>query len=187
MKNTTQSAKNQIVLDGVTVAWSDTRRMREDETGDLDMVGSFRVTISASSATLSAIANALVCANTLEKIGNLGDLFCPHSDSFLRPVERLEAARASAEADLGLSPIGSVILQIYRGDRKCDACPVSDMSRLDPSRYSKDETAMKSITWMRDVAQAIVNYHDALCLARDEHEAADTLHAEVNQIPQESR
>jgi hypothetical protein len=177
MKNTltatTQSAKNQIVLDGVTVAWSDTRRMREDETGDLDMVGSFRVTISASSATLSAIANALVCANTLEKIGNLGDLFCPHSDSFLRPV--------------GLSPIGSVILQIYRGDRKCDACPVSDMSRLDPSRYSKDETAMKSITWMRDVAQAIVNYHDALCLARDEHEAADTLHAEVNQIPQESR
>lgn len=173
MKNTTQSAKNQIVLDGVTIAWSDTRRMREDETGDLDMVGSFRVTLSMSGCGLSAIANALVCAQTLEKVANLGDLFCPYSDSFLRPI--------------GLSPIGSVMLQIYRAERKCDAAPVQDLSHLDPTRYSKDEAAMKSIAWMRDVAQAIVTYHDALCLARDEHEAGDALHAEIFQIPQESQ
>jgi hypothetical protein len=115
----------------------------------MEMHGEFRIRISAQDADLSAIANAHICAKTLQQAADQADMFCPHSDARLRAI--------------GLSDIGDVVLQVYRGDRKCDAIPVSAMSDMDPERYSNSEEAMKSIAWMRGVAIAIRNYHAALC------------------------
>lgn len=138
------------IIHGVTVSWRDTRHMVNAEPDDIEMIGTFQVRISAQDADLDAIANAHLCAQTLQVAAGYADMCCPHSDLRLRAV--------------GLSEVGTVLLQIYRGDRKCDVIPVSDMSQMDPARYSNGgDEAMKSVAWMRDVAMAICAYHDALC------------------------
>lgn len=141
---------SRILLDGVVISWRDTRQMVHSEPDDMEMIGDFKIGISATSASVKAIAGALICAQTLEKAAEQADMFCPHSDARLRAI--------------GLSNIGSVVLQIFKGDRKCSAVPVSDMAHMDPAQYSNGgEEAMKSIAWMRDVATALRDYHDALC------------------------
>ena len=147
--------------------------MVASEPDDMEMLGSFRVIISASGAGLNAVANAYICGRTLERAADLSDFVCPHSDSMLRPI--------------GLDSIGDVVLQIYRGEKKCDAAPAREIAHFDPARYSKDPIAAKSIAWMRDVAQAITAYHDALISGVNESDARDTLHDDVYGIPQESR
>jgi hypothetical protein len=163
----TSRKRSQVTLDGVIIAWHDTRRMVASEPDDCEMLGSFDVRISAEAATLAAIRNSYVCARTLQRVADLGDLLCQHSDSMMRPE--------------GLSSLGSVVLRIYRGDRKCDAVPVSDLSHLDPSRYQGDPVAARSIAWMRDIALAIQRFHSALIDGISETVAYDELWEAVRQ------
>jgi len=145
----------------------DTRRMVAAEPDDMEMRGDFTITITAQNASLDAIASAYLDARILKKVADLGDMLCPHSDSWLRPI--------------GLDDLGDVMLQMYRGERKCDAAPVREMAHFDPANFTKaGEVAMRSIGWMRDVAIAIRSYRSALIAEDGSSTAAwDNVHSTV--------
>jgi hypothetical protein len=139
---------NHILMDGVDVGWEDTRRVVQAEPDDIECVGEFVVTLTANGAAIEAVRKALIAAELLKKAAELGELQCPHSDSSLRAV--------------GLDSCGDVVLQIFRGEKKCDAVGARNLAHLDPARYSGDAVAEKSVRWMADVAGAITQYRNML-------------------------
>ena len=164
--------KNQATLDGVTIAWHDTRRMVRSEPDDMELAGSLKITITATDASLVAIQAAALNAQILQTVGELDDMFCPYSDSRLRTE--------------GLDNLGDVMLRIYRGDRRCDAAPSREMARFDPARYSKDPSAAKSVGWMRDVGRAIQAYRFALISGQGEATAEDAIREAVGGVAKAS-
>ena len=67
------------------------------------------------------------------------------------PVKNRGEARLEV---LGYAPNGAVLLQIWRGERKCDAVDAPTMMHFVPSDFTKSGAA-HIIQWMVDIATAL--------------------------------
>lgn len=144
-KNTSRDKRGSLIVDGVTIAWSDSRYMgsdHDDQTGDMDLRGEYRVSVSVKDGDLAEINHALGCAKRLKMLSGAGDLPCPVPGS----THVLKLA--------GLDDTGCPLWRVIANDRVCDAIPSGEMSQMDPSRYSNaGKTAMRTIAWMRAVGR----------------------------------
>ena len=144
------SPTNTTKIGSVTLRWNDSRRMVHEDDGDLDMRGDLQISLDCRDADLRDVSRAAKAAELFRRLTTHGDFLCPHSNLRLRPV--------------GLDSVGAVLMQIWRGERKCDAPPVAQLASLDPQQYTDGgDEAVISITWLRDVAKAIQRYDSALC------------------------
>jgi hypothetical protein len=146
-----QRIKGAVTINGVKVSWSLGWRSH----GEDDCERNDQIDLTADGpVALGEMRDAYRAAEKLEMSRNRGVSCCPYSDTLLEVV--------------GVDNCGSVMLQIYRGDRKCSVAPASQLSHLDPTQYGEaDEDAQRCVTWMRDVAAA---YRDATTV-RDLHDA----------------
>lgn len=144
-KNTSRDKRGNVVVNGVTIAWSDSRYMgsdHDDPTGDMDLRGEYRVKVSVANGEISEIHHALECAKRLKMLSAACDLLCPVPGS--THVLRLA----------GLDDMGVPMWRVIANERVCDAIPAGDLSQMDPAAYSNaGPVAMRTIAWMRAVGR----------------------------------
>lgn len=136
--------KGSVELDGVTITWSTSKRMVEDETGDWDQVGSDKITIATkSSVTASQMRQAMSRVDVLEKARACSSrLQCPHTDAYLSVT--------------GLDDTGHLLVQVIRDGIPRGHGPAWNFANLRPEDYSNaGEVAMKSIAFVRDASKII--------------------------------
>lgn len=57
-KNTSRDKRGSVAVDGVTIAWSDSRYMgsdHDDPTGDMDLRGEYRVSVTVQDGDITKI------------------------------------------------------------------------------------------------------------------------------------
>lgn len=144
-KNTSRDKRGRVTVDGVTIAWSDSRYMgsdHDDPTDDMDLRGEYRVSVSVKDGDITKINHALECAKRLQMLSGACDLMCPVPGS----THILKLA--------GLDDMGSPMWRVIANERVCDAIPASEMAHMDPARYTNaGKIAMRTIAWMRAVGR----------------------------------
>jgi hypothetical protein len=121
----------------------------DEPTDDFDMRGELTMSATCTAATLSDVGSLYATMATIRDCSEHGDYTCPHSDA------RLRVTGATDDC-------GDVLVQIFRGSRKCDAVPAIRLRAMRPEDYSRDPVAAKSVAWMRDVGRAIVAHRSAI-------------------------
>lgn len=147
--------KGSVIIDGVKIEWSDTRRSfateAPGEAWDIESSGSYDVYVSSVRATPDAMSRALGVAQDMQVACDL----------------YLACGEQQLELE-GCDDMGDMLLRVYRGDKKCGLIPVRDLAHLDPDQYP-DPTAKKAVKWMRDVALILRDkprkeWHDAISM-----------------------
>ena len=136
--------KGTVELDEVTIAWSTSKRMVEDETGDWDQVGSDKITIATKApVTAQQMRQAMSRVDVLEKARACSArMHCPHTDAYLTVT--------------GLDDTGHLLVQVIRDNVPRGHGPAWNFANLRPEDYSNaGEIAMKSIAFFRDASKII--------------------------------
>jgi hypothetical protein len=140
-----RSKRGSATVDGVTIAWLDSRYMgsdHDDPTDDMDLRGEYRVSVSVKDGDISKIDHAFGCAKRLQMLSGACDLMCPVPGS----THVLKLA--------GLDDMGSPMWRVIANERVCDAIPAGEMAHMDPARYTNaGKVAMRTIAWMRAVGR----------------------------------